>query len=71
MLIFFGKLKKILFLFLFYHTLPEIIDEEAGPNKVVEALHDGTGEEQHELPLLDEDHLALDVKCFVHILKHI
>ena len=47
---------------------PEIIDEEAGPDKVIEALHDRTGEKHHELPLLDEDHLAFDVKCLVDIL---
>ena len=47
---------------------PEIIDEEARPDQVVEALHDRAGEEQHELPLLDEDHLALDVQCLVDIL---
>ena len=47
---------------------PEIIDKEARPHQVVEALHDGAGEEQHELPLLDEDHLALDVECLVDIL---
>ena len=48
---------------------PEIIDEEARPDQVVEALHDRAGEEQHELPLLDEDHLALDVKRLVDILN--
>ena len=32
-------------------------------------LHDGTSQEQHEAPLLDEKHLTLDVKGFVDVLK--
>ena len=51
-----------------YINKPEIIDEEPRPDEVVEPLHDRTGQEQHLLPLLDVDHLALDVECLVNIL---
>ena len=39
--------------------LPEIIDEEPGPDEVVEVLHDGAGQEQHALPLSHVHHLTL------------
>ena len=48
---------------------PQVIDKQAWPDEVVEALHDGAGEEQHETPLLDEHHLALDVEGLVNILE--
>ena len=47
----------------------EVVDEEAGPDEVVEPLHDGAGQEQHEAPLLDEDHLPLDVQRLVDVLQ--
>ena len=41
--------------------LPELIDEQARPDEVVEALHDWAGQEQHLLPLSNVDHLALTI----------
>ena len=32
-------------------------------------LHDGTGQEQHEAPLPNEEHLTLDVKGLVDVLE--
>ena len=49
--------------------VPEVIDEETRPDQVVEALHDGAGEEQHETPLRDEEHLTLDVESLVQVLQ--
>ena len=31
----------------------QVVDEEAGPDQVVQPLHDGAGQEEHEAPLLD------------------
>ena len=41
--------------------LPELIDEQARPDEVVEALHDWAGQKQHLLPLSNVDHLTLKI----------
>ena len=48
---------------------PKIIDEKAGPNQVVEIVHHGTSQEEELTPLLDKEHLTLDVKGLVDILE--
>ena len=42
--------------------LPEVIDEEARPDEVVEVLHDGAGQEEHAVPLLHVHHLPLHIE---------
>ena len=49
---------------------PEIIDEQARPDEVVEVIHHGTGQKEHLLPFSDIDHLALDVESLIHILEN-
>ena len=47
---------------------PEIIDEESGPDEIVEPFHNWAGKEQHLLPLFNVDHLPLDVESLVNVL---
>ncbi len=49
-------------------VLPEVVDEEARPDQVVEVIHNRTGEEEQLLPLRHVDHLPFDVQRLVHVL---
>ena len=46
----------------------EVVDEEAGPDEIVQVGHHGAGQEQHLLPLLHVHHLTLDVERLVDFL---
>ena len=46
----------------------QVVDEQPGPDEVVEVGHHGAGQEQHLLPLLHVDHLTLDVERLVDFL---
>ena len=43
--------------------------ENGRKKNIVTHLHDGTGQEQHEAPFGNEEHLTLDVKGLVDVLE--
>ena len=54
-----------------YICLPQLINEEAGPDEMVEAIHDRAGQEQHLLPLSDVNHLTLQKNQLMYIYIYI